>query len=111
MRKGIMLWTVPTAGSPVKAEYSYTGRLWADPNSSEAISVLAIPGLVTCLMRSAGRRGKTTARSGAARGRAWRCRGLPAGRALSRTLAHVGPQGVPPGRARGRSTRDVAQLG
>src|ERR1700684_579145 len=111
MRKGIMLWTVATAGSPVKAEYSYTGRLWADPNSSEAISVLAIPGLVTCLMRSAGRRGKTTARSGAARGRAWRCRGLSVGQVPSRTLAHVGPQVVPLGRAQGRSTRDVAQLG
>jgi hypothetical protein len=34
---------------PVKAEYSYTGGLWAGPNSPEAISVLAIPGLVTCL--------------------------------------------------------------
>jgi len=31
------------AGRPVKAEYSYTGRLWAGPNSPEAISVLAIP--------------------------------------------------------------------
>ena len=56
-------------GRPVKAEYGYTGGLWGGPNSPGAISVLAIPALVTCVMRSAGRRGKTTLRSGAACGR------------------------------------------
>ena len=97
-------------GRPVKAEYGYTGGLWGGPNSPGAISVLAIPALVTCVMRSAGRRGKTTARSARPEEGPGDAVGCQSARRLPvhlRTSAFESCR--PPGR--GHSTRDVAQLG
>jgi hypothetical protein len=97
-------------GRLVKAEYSYTDRLWADPNSPEAISVLAIPGLATCLMRSAGRRGKAAAlgrspRKGLAMPWAVGRPGAFPYTCARRSSSHAAGPGT------WRSARDVAQLG
>src|SRR5208282_4236042 len=105
-----MLWTVPTAGTPVKAEYSYTGRLWAGPNSPKTISVLAIPCRAPARWAQPASRAEDGALGpGPAKGLAmpWAVgrRGAFPYTCARRSSSRAAGPGA------GQSTRDVAQLG